>query len=233
MAWDTSLSKTSAATADLLHALDLVALDEWNSARDLLERIDDPLADRLLMLSNDLQKRERERERLLATTRHEIANALAIALANIEGVIDGVVDPTPARRRGIREALVAAGERLEGLNSLPPESVPAAAAMRAVNLESVSSNQIAFVSALAKAKRVTVVLAGSSVEQHGDPVQIGAFVRDALVTAIRRTPPGGSVTVRLARGRIEIASTDVDGSQAMKVIELRFDTRAPSAPRLG
>lgn len=233
MAWDTNLSRTSDTLADLLHAVDLLALYEWNSARDLLERIDDPLADRLMMLSSDLQKRERERERLMATTRHEVANALAIALANIEGVIDGVVEPTLARRQGIREALVAAGERLEGLNSLVPDSGPMSGAMQEVNLACVSGNQVAFVSGLAKAKRVAVTLAGSSIEAQGDPVQIGAFVRDALVTAIRRTPPGGSVIVRLAQNGIEITAADADGSPAMREIELRFDTRPPSAPRLG
>lgn len=210
----------------MLHALDLLALYDWNSARDLLERIDDPLADRLLMLSNDLQKREREREHLLATTRHEVANALAIALANIEGVIDGVVDPTPTRRRGIREALVAAGERLEGLKAQAPENLPTAGPVAKVNLASVSSNQMAFVSGLAKAKHVTLAFAGDSSDSYGEPVRIGAIIRDALVTAVRRTPPGGDVSVRVAQNNIEIVATDSGGLQVIKEIRLRFDTQS-------
>ena len=37
--------------------------------------------------------------------RHELGNLLGIALANIEGMIDGLVDPTPARLEAVADAL--------------------------------------------------------------------------------------------------------------------------------
>ena len=37
--------------------------------------------------------------------RHELGNLLALALANLEGMIDGLVAPTPARLESLADAL--------------------------------------------------------------------------------------------------------------------------------
>ncbi|MGA9944064.1 MAG: hypothetical protein WBE79_03670 [Candidatus Cybelea sp.] len=44
--------------------------------------------------------------------RHELGNLLAVALANIEGMIDGLVTATPARLEGVADALRRARELL-------------------------------------------------------------------------------------------------------------------------
>jgi hypothetical protein len=46
--------------------------------------------------------------------RHEIGNLLSIAQATIEAMIDGIVDATPERLEGVRQAIVAAGDVLNG-----------------------------------------------------------------------------------------------------------------------
>jgi len=37
--------------------------------------------------------------------RHELGNFLAIALANVEAMVDGLADPTPARLKNVADAL--------------------------------------------------------------------------------------------------------------------------------
>jgi len=37
--------------------------------------------------------------------RHQLGNLLAVALANVEGMIDGLVDPTPTRLESLADAL--------------------------------------------------------------------------------------------------------------------------------
>ena len=44
--------------------------------------------------------------------RHELGNLLAVALANIEGMIDGLVAATPARLESVADALRRARELL-------------------------------------------------------------------------------------------------------------------------
>ena len=51
----------------------------------------------------------------IAALRHDIGNALSIAQANLEAIVDGILDPTPERLRTIRDSLSAAGDRLKDL----------------------------------------------------------------------------------------------------------------------
>lgn len=46
---------------------------------------------------------------------HELGNAIAIARANVEAMIDGVMDVTPDRLRNVAGALRSASEHLEEL----------------------------------------------------------------------------------------------------------------------
>ena len=51
----------------------------------------------------------------IAELRHDLGNALSIAQANLEAIIDGILDPTPDRLGTIRDSLAAAGDRLKDL----------------------------------------------------------------------------------------------------------------------
>jgi two-component system sensor histidine kinase BaeS len=47
--------------------------------------------------------------------RHEIGNMVTIAQANVEGMIDGVVEPTLERLESVRDALASASRLLKEL----------------------------------------------------------------------------------------------------------------------
>lgn len=61
-----------------------------------------------------MEPRRQRAERL----RHEIDNMLTIARANLEGMLDGIVEPTADRLEGIRSALITASEHLVELAAL-------------------------------------------------------------------------------------------------------------------
>lgn len=46
-------------------------------------------------------------------TRHELGNLLAVALANVEGMLDGLVDPTPSKLEALADALRRARDVLQ------------------------------------------------------------------------------------------------------------------------
>lgn len=45
--------------------------------------------------------------------RHELGNLLAVALANVEGMLDGLVDPTPSKLEALADALRRARDVLQ------------------------------------------------------------------------------------------------------------------------
>lgn len=99
--------------AAVLHALDLAAARNWRAAASALDALDDPVATRLRAFLLELEGTDAARARSDAKVRHEIGNALAIVQANLEGVIDGVLEPTAERLSGMRAALASAGALLE------------------------------------------------------------------------------------------------------------------------
>lgn len=83
-----------------------------SEARRLLAECREPYAARLVELLEEIERHERAQAGTISAMRHEIGNLLSIAQANLEGIIDGVLEGTPERLDGIREALVAAGDAL-------------------------------------------------------------------------------------------------------------------------
>ncbi len=96
----------------ILRALDLCMLGEWQAAKKTLEHSDDPVAVSLTMLATEQQVQQNEREKLQKMERHELGNALSIAQANLEAMVDGVLGITPERLHAIRESLRTAGALL-------------------------------------------------------------------------------------------------------------------------
>lgn len=74
--------------------------------------------EQLHRLASEIHAEERRRNDATAHLRHEVGNLLSIAQANVEAMIDGVVQATPERLDGIREAMVLAGDALNGFKGL-------------------------------------------------------------------------------------------------------------------
>jgi hypothetical protein len=74
----------------LQHAIECVAARDWAGADEALKA---------------LQARENDGLRSAAHVRHEIANAVSIVQANVEGMLDGVLEPSRERLEGLRHAL--------------------------------------------------------------------------------------------------------------------------------
>ena len=194
----------------VLHALDLGMLGDWDGAKRSLENLDDPIVPRLLALLTEQQRRERERAEIQAVTRHELGNAISIAQANMEALVDGVLEPTPERLAGIRDAMIACGVLLEDLKkqSRPPRSNEVHIGV--FDVCEMISMQVALVTGIARAKNVNVRYAGcgrrlaACTQFRGDPEKVALIVRDVLLGAVRYTPPGGEIEIGCERPGAEI-----------------------------
>jgi two-component system sensor histidine kinase BaeS len=194
----------------LLHVLDLMIMKEWDEAKGLLEPFDDDVAGRLFLLVCDLEQNEQRRARALSVVRHEIGNTLSIARANLEGIADGVLAPTPDRIEGIVDSLSSAGRLLDDLRRFP-ESPGGVDVIRleTFDIDKLISAHAAAIAGLARAKNVRVVYDapnqnGVGRSFRGDPSRVGQALSNALLNAVRYTPPGGTVHVRSDRAGSEI-----------------------------
>lgn len=197
----------------VLHALDLGMLGDWDGAKRSLEYLEDPIVPRLTALLTDQQRRERERAEMQAVVRHELGNAIAIAQANMEALVDGVLEPTSERLAAIRDAMITCGVLLEDLKKQYRVQRDNHVRIAVFDVCELISSQVLLISGIAESKNVHVhyeqcgLHLQSCTQYRGDPDRVALIVRDALLASVRYTPPGGVIDVSCARpsGGIELA----------------------------
>ncbi len=190
----------------ILHAIDLACMREWSEAKALLEGLDDPISNRLFMLICELEATEQLALHQRSLVRHEVGNALTIAQANVEGIMDGLLASTPARLEGIRASLASASSIIEQLRRLPdaerPDDVIRIDTFSICSLIGAHASAIA---GLAEAKGVRVAYESCNQrydaceEFRGDASGVGQILRNVLINAVRYTPPGGIVEISCDR----------------------------------
>lgn len=209
---DTNLEKTRT-HARVLHALDLGMLGDWDGAKRSLENLDDPIVPRLAALFTEQQCRERERLEVQAVARHELGNAISIAQANMEALVDGVLEPTPDRLAGIRDAMITCGLLLEDLKKQSRPQRDNHVRIAVFDICELISSQVELVTGIAETKNVRIAYDAcplhlkSCAHYRGDPDRVSLIVRDVLLGAVRYTPPSGEIRVACVRpdGAVELA----------------------------
>lgn len=197
----------------ILHALDLATIEQWEEAKSLLEPLVDPIAGRLFLLVSEAERKERARKRGISLMRHEIGNALSIAQANVEGMMDGVLDVTRSRFEGIHEALVTAGTLLDDMKRAPAEAPVPPVRIQRFNICALISAQYATIAGLASSKNVSVRYDPCGMNHAecrdfaGDPVRVAQVLRNVLINAVRYSRPGGAIELHCDKPGAHLALT--------------------------
>lgn len=188
----------------------------------------DSMAGAFNSLAATLQATESTRRRLLADLAHELRTPLATLDAYLEGLADGVAEPTTAtwallaeqtaRMRRLAEDIALVSRAEEGQLPLHPQPVDlvdlAAAAVRAA-------------APRYRAKRVELDAdePPRPVPIIGDPDRLTQILANLLDNALRHTPAGGRVTVAVTRAdrTAELRVTDTGGGIPAKHLPHVFD----------
>jgi len=216
----------------IMHAIDLAMVGEYDAAKALLEAMEDPIGNRLFLLIAALEQRMRMRIEGQSDLRHEIGNALAVVQANIEGLLDGILEPSQTRMQGVHDALRTAIVLLGEWNT-DQAAVPAKVHLRldTFNVCDIIRAQAAMISGMAKAKSVRVVydpcrtLYAACEHFRGDSDRIGQLLRNVLINAVRYTPPGGSVEIHCDRpdGELSLRVSDTGPGLAAGDVQHVFE----------
>ena len=123
--------------------------------------------------------------------RHDMGNALSIARASIEGMLDGVVPITDARLTRIRDILVILGESVGGLTGDDPV---------ASRPDDPIADELSRLSTLADTKGIRLLRDPASQGRvleafQSDPDGAAQALRTALLKVIRYAPAGTAVRV--------------------------------------
>jgi signal transduction histidine kinase len=178
-------------------------------------------------MSSRLAEDTEERRRLLADVSHELRTPLTVIQGNVEAMIDGVY---PADRQHL-ERLLAETRRLErlveDLRTLSLADAGALALHRApVDLAAVAADVVAGFEAQTSAAGVALVVEAAEVPTlELDPLRVRQVIGNLVSNALRHTPTGGRVTVKVAAadGAVELTVTDTGTGMDAATAEHAFE----------
>ena len=180
-----------------------------------------------------LQASDDQRRRLLADVTHELRTPLAVIRGNLEGIVDGVYAADEEHISMVLEETRVMARLLDDLQIL---STADAGALR-LNREPTDLGALAdeVVAAFAPAAAAAdVALSASSdslAEIDVDPLRIRQVLENLVANALRHTPAGGTVTIRLSEdeGRLVVAVSDTGSGIPPEQLDSIFDRYARSA----
>lgn len=196
------LRRTTAPLGDVMEAAGRVAEGDYTArvaergpaeARDLARAFN--------TMSERLRANDEQRRRLLADITHELRTPLAVVQGHLEGLLDGVYPRDDAHLAVILDETRVLNRLIEDLRTLAlAESGALRLQREPTDLEVLAEEAAGALRTPAGAAGVTlrVDCADDIPLLDVDPVRIREVLTNLLTNALRHTPAGGTVTVRLA-----------------------------------
>jgi two-component system sensor histidine kinase BaeS len=224
------LARVAQATQRIAHGRRDVLIDGKTRVREL-----DGIAESVNNLSRALGEQEALRRRLTADMAHELRTPLATLQSHVEALIDGVWQPDAARLGALHEEILRINRLVGDLEKLAHVEEDAGSLhLCATDIAALVDGIVRNHEPQFREKGVALRYATAARESRGtgptcvvDPDKLSQAVINLLSNALKYTPAGGSVDVRVAAGssgiRIHVADTGIGiGPEELPRIFERF-----------
>jgi two-component system OmpR family sensor kinase/two-component system sensor histidine kinase BaeS len=225
--------RVGAPVADMMAAADAIA------AGDLSVRVPENtqgdigrLAVRFNRMTAELERSEQQRRNLTADVAHELRTPLHILQGNLEGVLDGVYEPTPAH---IAATLDEAHTLTRLVNDLQLLSLAEAGELplhRGPVVVAELLNTVAGRFAAAAEMGVTVVArdADAALTVEADPKRLEQMLSNLVGNALRHTAAGGEVVLAASPERPDRSDRPVRSGDATFTVYLTVSDTGAGIP---
>ena len=184
-------------------------------------------------MTAQIEASDRQRRRLLADVTHELRTPLAVIQGNLEGIADGVYAADEERVGAVLEETRLMARLLDDLQTLSTAEAGALQLTReAIDLGELAVDVTSAFAPQAAAAGIRLAASSADVtETTADPLRLRQVLENLVANALRVTPPGGEVTIAVARTELEaeIAVTDTGPGIPEEELATVFDRYTRSA----
>jgi two-component system, OmpR family, sensor histidine kinase BaeS len=157
-------------------------------------------------MADTLDRQEQVRRALVADVAHELRTPLAVALGECDAILDGVVDPDPARLASVREEIVRLGRLVEDLEALAAaEAATLQMEPEPLDLGEVIDDVLALHGPRLREQGHELWVHCEPAAVVGDALRLGQIVTNLISNAGKFNPVGGRIDVEV----------DIDGEMAV------------------
>jgi signal transduction histidine kinase len=210
---------------------------------DLATRVPDTdarLLGRLTTAFNEmterLQTNERRRRDMLADIAHELRTPLQVIRGSVEGMLDGLYPVDAERLRPLLDETIVMARLLDDLRTLSMADAGVLELHReSIDPRAVSDDVVHTFASMAGDGGVeleSVHVTETPVTIEADPVRVAEVLTNLVTNALRHTPPGGHVTVRVdgdSPGSVSFSVEDSGRGIAPDLLPFVFDRFTTSA----
>ena len=169
-------------------------------------------------MAERLQSSDGQRRTMLADISHELRTPITVIQGNVEGILDGMYPADEARLKSIIEETQILSRLVDDLRTLAlAESGALHLKREPTNLAELIRDAVSELEAQAQEKGLKIRLSlAEGGEANIDPQRIHEVLTNLLSNALRYTPPGGEIRVRLTETG---PGPDAQGGAAIIAIE--------------
>ncbi|MBN1369131.1 MAG: HAMP domain-containing protein [Dehalococcoidaceae bacterium] len=181
------------------------------------------LAESFNGLAAKLDKGERARRQLTADIAHELKTPLTIIEGTVDGIMDGVFEPSPEHLQSIKDQSILLTRLIQDLRDLSlAESGHLKLNLEKIDLNELINRLVSQYRVRADEKNISLLAetTGPAIELAADPVRIEQVITNLLANAIRHTPGGGTITVSTATGDKSVTISIKDTGEGINPADL-------------
>ena len=171
------------------------------------------LTDGFNQMTERLQTNEQRRRELLADVAHELRTPLQVIRGSVEGMLDGLYPVEPGRLRPLLDETDLMARLLDDLRTLSMAEAGVLQLHReTVDPRAIVDNAVQMYRPLAQSSGISLesVVDGAPATIEADGMRLSEVLANILTNAVRHTPSGGSVTVRVQRAMNEGVGFEVE-----------------------
>lgn len=169
----------------------------------------DSLAEAFNSMSERLETNERLRRRLLADIAHELRTPVTIIQGNLEGLTEGVIEPTKEQFYSLYEEAVHLGRLITDLRDLSLADAGHLPLDKSeISILQIATKNVSLITPLAEEKGIAISVEGIDAMIQADPGRIMQVFRNVLSNAIRYAVAKIDIQIREENGWVEVTVTD-------------------------